>query len=613
MALVDLKIHNKSVSASSKHRLRGPLQSTTELVLDHTDKDLTFDFAALHFENPEKNEFAYKLEGYDEDWVMTGHDRTAAFTNLDPGEYTFRVRAANSDGVWNDEGATMRIVIRPPFWETWWFRGLALIAFLGLLFVGYTARVRQIAERNRTLEEEVGRRTAELEESKGRLELTNEQLEQSHTIVEAINQETSFRRLLTKILEESRVIPGVEKATALIRMADDLFHVRASSGWDVSAMEHIRLTPKQAHQRYVEHSEEVGKNIFVAKNVAERAGTEEMAEFGKVASFLVLRVAVEGDVRAYLVFDNLSDPDAFDEGDVALLERLRAHIQSAFIKTSILEDLQGTLENLRSTQDRLIQTEKMASLGQLTAGIAHEIKNPLNFVNNFSEVTTELASDLREELEKRKSDLPADYLDEVEGIIENLLVNATKVNEHGKRADAIVQNMLEHSKSGEGQRASVDLTELLDEYVTLAHHGLKAAAPDFEIRIEREYDDSIGRVDMVPQEMGRVFMNLIGNAFDALRESGPGNRESGRNPTLTVSTSNSDRWVEIRIADNGPGIPDNVKSKIFEPFFTTKPTGSGTGLGLSMSYDIVTKGHGGELEVVSEPGEGAIFIVRLPA
>jgi signal transduction histidine kinase len=250
----------------------------------------------------------------------------------------------------------------------------------------------------------------------------------------------------------------------------------------------------------------------------------------------------------------------------------------------------------------------MASLGQLTAGIAHEIRNPLNFVNNFSEVTTELAADLREELDKRRADLPADYVGEVEDLIENLLVNSRKVNEHGRRAEGIVQNMLEHSKVGEGQRTPTDLNDLLDEYVTLAHHGLRVQSEDFRLHLERSFDDSIGQVDLVPQDMGRVFMNLLVNAFDALREHGAGDEV----PTVSVSTQQVGDSVEIRIADNGPGIPDRVKARIFEPFFTTKPTGSGTGLGLSMSYDIVSKGHGGELTVESEPGQGATFVITIP-
>jgi signal transduction histidine kinase len=613
VAIVDLKLFNESILTTGAVKLDRPLDEEQEITLDYSQKEVALDFVAFHYADPGKNTFAYKLEGFNDDWVYVGQQRTATFTNLAPGQYDFRVKAANSDGVWNEEGASLRLVVKPPFWATWWFRVLALFGFGGLLYAGYAFRVRQIAERNRVLEVEVENRTAELNESKQRLELTNEQLEQSHTIVEAINQETSFRRLLTKILEEARVIPGVEKATALIRMPDDRFHVRASSGWDADQMQHIRLTRKQAHQRYVEQSDELGKNIFLAKNVADRAGTEEMADFGRVASFLVLRVLVEGDVTAYLVFDNLTDPDAFDQRDVALLERLREHIQSAFIKTTILEDLQGTLDDLRSTQDRLIQSEKMASLGQLTAGIAHEIKNPLNFVNNFSEMTTEIAAELKDELEKRRSSLPEDYVAEVEGLIENLLMNASKVNQHGKRADAIVQNMLEHAKVGEGERSPTDLNELLDEYVTLARHGLEARGGGFEVKVERDYDESVGRVDVVPQDMGRVFMNLLGNAFDALKMSKVEGRKSKVAPAIKVSTLRENGQVEIRITDNGPGIPPEVKSKIFEPFFTTKPTGSGTGLGLSMSYDIVTKGHGGELEVESSEGSGATFIVRLPA
>jgi signal transduction histidine kinase len=613
VAIVDLKLFNESILTTGAVKLDRPLDEEQEITLDYSQKEVALDFVAFHYADPGKNTFAYKLEGFNDDWVYVGQQRTATFTNLAPGQYDFRVKAANSDGVWNEEGASLRLVVKPPFWATWWFRVLALFGFGGLLYAGYAFRVRQIAERNRVLEVEVENRTAELNESKQRLELTNEQLEQSHTIVEAINQETSFRRLLTKILEEARVIPGVEKATALIRMPDDRFHVRASSGWDADQMQHIRLTRKQAHQRYVEQSDELGKNIFLAKNVADRAGTEEMADFGRVASFLVLRVLVEGDVTAYLVFDNLTDPDAFDQRDVALLERLREHIQSAFIKTTILEDLQATLDDLRSTQDRLIQSEKMASLGQLTAGIAHEIKNPLNFVNNFSEMTTEIAAELKDELEKRRSSLPEDYVAEVEGLIENLLMNASKVNQHGKRADAIVQNMLEHAKVGEGERSPTDLNELLDEYVTLARHGLEARGGGFEVKVERDYDESVGRVDVVPQDMGRVFMNLLGNAFDALKMSKVEGRKSKVAPAIKVSTLRENGQVEIRITDNGPGIPPEVKSKIFEPFFTTKPTGSGTGLGLSMSYDIVTKGHGGELEVESSEGSGATFIVRLPA
>jgi signal transduction histidine kinase len=324
---------------------------------------------------------------------------------------------------------------------------------------------------------------------------------------------------------------------------------------------------------------------------------------------------VEDEIVAYLVFDNLQNEDAFAQRDVDLLQRLREHIRSAFIKTRILEDLevqrrdlQSALDNLRSTQDRLVQSEKMASLGQLTAGIAHEIRNPLNFVNNFSDMSAELAEDMEKELAENREKMPAELVASFEGMIESLKVNASKIHEHGERAERIVQNMLEHSKSGEGERHPTDLNGLLDEYVTLAHHGLRTRYGDFEIHIERDYDHSVGKVDLIPQEMGRVFMNLIGNAFDALHEHGA----SEGIATVRVSTARSGSHFEVRISDNGPGIPPKVRERIFEPFFTTKPTGSGTGLGLSMSYDVVTKGLGVVLDVESQEGEGATFIVRLP-
>ncbi|HEY5564388.1 MAG TPA: ATP-binding protein, partial [Rhodothermia bacterium] len=602
VTLVDLKLFNESVTKSDVVPLNHSLAETDEVVLSHKQNDITFDFIAFHYADPERNEYAYKLEGWNDDWVYVENQRTASFTNLDPGTYTFRVKASNSDGKWNEEGASIRIVVEPPFWATWWFRIFAVLAFAGILVGGYRLRVEQLASRARELETEVNSRTAELKAS-------NNQLEQSHTIVQAINQETSFRRLLTKILEESRVIPGVEKATALVHMPDDdRFHVRASSGWDVDAMQNIALTASEAHRRYVEQAERVAEDIYVAKDVTGRAGTEQMAEFGQVASFLVLRIRVEEKVVAYLVFDNLTDEDAFQQRDIELLERLRDHITSAFIKTRILDDLQTTLTSLQSTQDRLIQSEKMASLGQLTAGIAHEIKNPLNFVNNFSDVTSELADELSGELELAKKELSPERAAEFESLISNLKANARKIAEHGRRADAIVQNMLEHSKVGEGERTPTNLNELLNEYVTLAVHGLEARGGGFKVNVIREFDDAVGQVDLVPQDMGRVFMNLLSNAFDALKEHGA---PSG-SPTVTVRTAQVGSTVEVQVGDNGPGIPPKVKARIFEPFFTTKPTGSGTGLGLSMSYDIVTKGHGGTLDVISEEGKGATFIVRLP-
>ncbi|HMK19579.1 MAG TPA: ATP-binding protein [Chitinophagaceae bacterium] len=268
------------------------------------------------------------------------------------------------------------------------------------------------------------------------------------------------------------------------------------------------------------------------------------------------------------------------------------------------EEIQRTLTELKSTQAQLIQSEKMASLGELTAGIAHEIQNPLNFVNNFSEVNDELLKELATEADKGN-------LDEVKAIAKDITFNSEKINHHGKRADAIVKGMLQHSRSNSGQKEPTDINALADEYLRLAYHGLRAKDKSFNAITKTDFDSKIGKINIMPQDIGRVILNLINNAFYAVDEKKK-QTDEGYEPTVSVSTKKANGRVEIKVADNGNGIPQNVLDKIFQPFFTTKPTGQGTGLGLSLSYDIV-KAHGGELKVETKEGEGTEFIIILPA
>jgi two-component system, NtrC family, sensor kinase len=272
--------------------------------------------------------------------------------------------------------------------------------------------------------------------------------------------------------------------------------------------------------------------------------------------------------------------------------------------------VEHTLAELKSTQSQLIQSEKMASLGELTAGIAHEIQNPLNFVNNFSEVNKELLVELKGEIKKGN-------LDEVNAIADDVISNEEKINHHGKRADAIVKGILQHSRSSSGVKEPTNINALADEYLRLAYHGLRAKDKSFNATMKTDYDESIGNINIIPQDMGRVILNLITNAFYTVDEK---KKTAGNNyePTVTVSTSRSPLFgrgaggeVSISVKDNGNGIPQKILDKIFQPFFTTKPTGQGTGLGLSLSYDIV-KAHGGELKVKTKEGEGATFIIQLP-
>ncbi len=267
------------------------------------------------------------------------------------------------------------------------------------------------------------------------------------------------------------------------------------------------------------------------------------------------------------------------------------------------EAVENTLKELQSTQAQLIQSEKMASLGELTAGIAHEIQNPLNFVNNFSELNTELIKEMVEEVDKGN-------ITEVKAIAKDIQDNEEKINHHGKRADAIVKGMLQHSRSSSGQKEPTDINALADEYLRLAYHGLRAKDKSFNATLKTDFDESIGRINIIPQDIGRVILNLITNAFYVVGEKKKEN-PGGYDPTVAISTKKIGNKVEIKVSDNGNGIPQKVLDKIFQPFFTTKPTGQGTGLGLSLSYDIV-KAHGGELKVETKEGEGTIFIIQLP-
>ncbi len=273
-------------------------------------------------------------------------------------------------------------------------------------------------------------------------------------------------------------------------------------------------------------------------------------------------------------------------------------------KTKAKIKIEKAYDNLKETQQQLIQSEKMASLGELTAGIAHEIQNPLNFVNNFSEVSKELLDEMKIELDKGNA---VDAKEIADDVIQNL----EKINHHGKRADAIVKGMLQHSSASSGKKVPTDINALADEYLRLSYHGLRAKDKSFNATMKTDFDKSIGKINIIPQDIGRVVLNLLTNAFYAVDEKKKAGVENYE-PTVSLTTKKLNDKVEIKVSDNGNGIPQKVMDKIYQPFFTTKPSGQGTGLGLSLSYDIVTKGHGGELKVETKEGEGSEFIIILP-
>ena len=452
--ITDFRLLEERVTPGDGSILKKPIWQTNELRLAHHQNVFSFSVACFDFTDPAANQLQFMLENYDKGWRKDLREgETPSYVNVPSGEYTFRVRGANSFGTWNMEGVSLRINISPPWWKTWW-----AYTFYGLL-------------------------------------------------------------LLTGIY----------------------------------------FFDRYQHRRIIQQ---------------ERRRTLEMEAAQK------------------------------------------QEIEKAYNALGVAH------ENLKSTQAQLIQSEKMASLGELTAGIAHEIQNPLNFVNNFSEVSNELIVDMVDEVDK------GNY-DEVKAIARDVQQNLTKINHHGKRASSIIKGMLEHSRKSSGTKEPTDINTLVEEYLRLAYQSHKAKDKDFNAELITDLDPNLPKIDVIPQDIGRVILNLITNAFYAVNERSK-KAESDYVPTVSINTLRVDSplgvglpaskqaggergkgdYIQISVKDNGSGIPDAIKDKIFQPFFTTKPTGQGTGLGLSLAYDIV-KAHGGELKVDSKEGEGTTFLILL--
>jgi len=328
---------------------------------------------------------------------------------------------------------------------------------------------------------------------------------------------------------------------------------------------------------------------------------------GKQAVSLIYLPLIVKDMRLGVITVQSFQHNAYSDYHLFMLRNIAVYTAIALENAESFETLNETVSTLKATQSQLIQAEKMASLGELTAGIAHEIQNPLNFVNNFSEVNKEMLEELKAERLKPKAERNDQTQDE---IIDDLIDNEEKINHHGKRADSIVKGMLQHSRANTGKKEPTGINALADEYLRLAYHGLRAKEKSFNTEIKTDFDETIGELNVVSQDIGRVLLNLYNNAFYAVNEKKQ--KLNGTfEPLVNVSTKSENGNVVIKVKDNGNGIPQNIVDKIFQPFFTTKPTGQGTGLGLSLSYDII-KAHAGEIKVETKEAEGSEFIIQLP-
>jgi len=461
--------------------------------------------------------------------------------------------------------------------------------------------------------------------------LLNELRQRTDDLTESLEQQTATSDVLGVIsrskFELQPILQSVvdtaarlcrAEAGVIFRREDGIYRFAAGYSLDPAYLEIEQKTPIVPGQGTV-----VGRAAMTGQVARiDDAWTDPLyekkqeAKIGKGRSMIGVPLMREGEPIGVIGLAR-SRVDPFTEREIDLVTTFADQAVIAIENVRLFEaeqqrtqELARSIEDLRTAQDRLIQTEKLASLGQLTAGIAHEIKNPLNFVNNFSAVSVELIDELREALQGMQIDNKQRAgVNEIASILQG---NLDKVVQHGKRADAIVKNMLLHSRQGSGEHRPVDINALVEESLNLAYHGARAEKQGFNITLERSFDPAAGEVDLFPQEITRVLLNLISNGFYAAMKRKVEANGGDYEPTLAAATKSLGDRVEIRIRDNGTGIPPEVKEQLFSPFFTTKPAGEGTGLGLSISHDIIVKQHGGSIEVDTQPGEFTEFRIVLP-
>ncbi|MCK9203701.1 MAG: ATP-binding protein [Bacteroidales bacterium] len=587
-------------------------------IFRYKDNSLRFEFSAPFYNPKGDNQYQYLLQGFDETWSDWTTQTHKEYTNLPKGNFTFRVKARNVYGKIAEE-SFFSFRILPPWYVTWWAYLIYTTIAVGLIYLIVIIRNRQLLAEKRILEQKIADRTAEVVQQKEEIEKQsdelagkNDELEKINTMVKSINSEINFENLLQTLLEKMKAIRSVEKSTALVYDKNiDAFKFKGSFGWDIRQLADVSLSLNETETRYLKNAEEVFEDIFLKTKFPEWDDIPALNALGIPKTMLVLAIRVENKLEAFLILENMNREHAFETKDISFIKNSKEHIISAFIRTRILEDLQSTLKNLKETQDQLVQSEKLASLGALTAGIAHEIQNPLNFVNNFSSLSGELAGELTDFINDIKDKIPAGKYEDAAEVIGMIKGNVQKINEHGKRAESIVKGMLQHSRGRSGEFETVDINTLVAEYVNLAYHGMRAKDKSFNTSIKTQLDPVVGKASVVPQDLSRVILNIVNNSCYALDEKTK-KLIPGFAPEVIISTTKVKDKIEIRIKDNGTGIPEHVLEKIFNPFFTTKPTGKGTGLGLSMSFDIITQIHKGKLEVKSKEGEFTEFIITIP-
>ncbi|NML64387.1 hypothetical protein HHL22_04130 [Hymenobacter sp. RP-2-7] len=579
--------------------------------------DISFDFAAATYPVTQALSFQYQLENYDAGWSEWGPASKKEYTNLPAGDYRFRVRARNVYGTVSRE-AQYAFAVAAPWYAHWWALGLLGLLGAGLVYWLVRWRLRVLVQEKQSLESLIEQRTeevlsqkAELENQSEELAVKNDQLEKIDLIVQSINAEVDFSHLFQNILAQFSIIRNMNSASFLVYHHEEQafrYHALRASV-DLSHLAEARLTLEQAEARYLTGAVEIYEHIYLKKDVRFELLGNPADDLPEPKSLITIVLANQGQIEGLITLENTTRTDAFDQRDLSMVGNLKEHLIAAFIKTRLLQNIEHTLHDLKETQGELVRQERLASVGQLTKGIADRIQNPLNYVKNFTESSNQILTDVLDAVTAQQAALPPDTYQNLLTDLQDLRLNATTVLEHSNSTTRILSDMKRLLREKSREFLETDLNIFVESRLRTVQQELKSEYKNLNVQVNTRLSAAPLRVRLLPFELGEALQVIISNAYYAMQEKC--RRLPGYGPVLEVSTSRLPGQAELRLRDNGKGIAPGERAKLFSPFFTTKPTSKGTGLGLFMSKDIL-EAHGGTIELLSQEGEFTELVLRLP-
>ncbi|MCE6990062.1 ATP-binding protein [Dyadobacter sp. CY323] len=586
-------------------------------VLGNKQNNIVFQFALPSYRSNEEIQYQYQLENYDKEWSDWTPITRKEYNGLPSGKYVFKVRARD---IYNNisKEAVFPLTILTPWFRQWYMILLYVVVFAVMIYYVVRWRLRSIIREKEALENLIRERTEEVVNQKEELEFqseelsaTNDQLERIDEFVKSINGEVNTGKLFQLVLDRLCEFQNVDGASALIynKTADSYQFIALAGSVGNAKVDEVRLTKRQAEERYVENGEEVFEDIFLKNNFRYQNADESIDEVFTPKSLISILIRVEGDVKSYITLENMGRENAFGERDFNMVKNLKEHLIGAYIKTNILENLESTLSNLKSTQEELIRQERLASVGSLTKGIVDRILNPLNYINNFSQSSGKLLKEITEVTDKHQDGLSEDEKDDLDSGFSMLEKNLEKIYEHGNSTTRIVKDMQKLLKGKSTEFFVTDLNPFLESKSKSAIQEVLNDYKDAKVKLSFALDPTPIKVSLLPFEFAQVLTNLISNACYAVIEKTKIDKVF--EPEITVSTGRSEGGISIYIRDNGKGIPVKETEQLFNPFFTTKPTSKGTGLGLYMSKDIIEY-HKGRMSVKSKEGDFTEVEIYLP-